>query len=414
MATQQILYYKIQGKTAIVTGFKKPDAGTLIIPESIDTIPVTAISDRAFWGHPMTGVILPPSVQSIGAFAFCSCENLAEIQIPEGVAFLRDGTFRNCRKLAQISLPDSLLRVGAFAFRGCGALTKIDYPGTETKWSRIAVAAGNEALMEAARDSNKRTSAATAAKESRQTQAEMPAKQTKPDTPPLPYGLHYKILQTQAIITDFSDRSCTHLSIPDTIEGHPVTAIGDFAFLGCSALASIRIPGSVTRIGSLAFGSCSSLQEVCYNSLPMRWHRIAVADGNEALLQAALRFPDQGDALLPTCLRYKCIGEETIILDCRPSSLRELRIPEQIGNCVVTRIADGAFLDCSSLEYIELPATLTHIGYHAFDGCTGLKEIFYAGTQKTGSALSIQPGNDCLSAAAFFFADTLPLYGQTG
>ena len=43
------------------------------------------------------------------------------------------------------------------------------------------------------------------------------------------------------------------------------TEIGNFAFHGCSSLASVTIPGSVTAIGDWAFTGCSSLASV---SLP--------------------------------------------------------------------------------------------------------------------------------------------------
>ena len=50
--------------------------------------------------------------------------------------------------------------------------------------------------------------------------------------------------------------------IPEEYEGIKVTSIGKHAFLGCSKLASITIPGSVTSIGSYAFYDCYSLTSI--------------------------------------------------------------------------------------------------------------------------------------------------------
>ena len=44
--------------------------------------------------------------------------------------------------------------------------------------------------------------------------------------------------------------------------GNSVTAIGDYAFFGCSGLTSVTIPKSVTIIGNRAFYNCTGLTSV--------------------------------------------------------------------------------------------------------------------------------------------------------
>ena len=46
------------------------------------------------------------------------------------------------------------------------------------------------------------------------------------------------------------------VTIPNTINGLPVTSIGDEAFWYCSSLTSVTIPNSVTSIGDDAFYGC--------------------------------------------------------------------------------------------------------------------------------------------------------------
>ena len=74
--------------------------------------------------------------------------------------------------------------------------------------------------------------------------------------------LTYEISDGEATITDCDESATGELIIPDTLDGCPVTCIGDFAFFKCISLTSITIPGSVTIIETEAFDSCSSLTSI--------------------------------------------------------------------------------------------------------------------------------------------------------
>ena len=99
--------------------------------------------------------------------------------------------------------------------------------------------------------------------------------------------------------------SASELSIPDTLDGHAVTAIGDKAFASCGSLTSVTIPDGVTSIGDEAFSSCKSLTS------------ISIPDG------------------------VTSIGEEAFS-SCE--SLTRISIPES-----VTSISKYAFAECSEL-----------------------------------------------------------------
>ena len=70
----------------------------------------------------------------------------------------------------------------------------------------------------------------------------------------------YKSNNMAAIPVDTSGA----LTIPGTLEGYPVTRIGDYAFDGCRGLTSVTIPDGVTSIGECAFRSCDALKTVTY------------------------------------------------------------------------------------------------------------------------------------------------------
>ena len=66
---------------------------------------------------------------------------------------------------------------------------------------------------------------------------------------------------TAITITRYTGSNTT-LVIPSMIDGLPVVAIGDYAFLDCPSLKSVTIPDSITYIGDGAFEECSALTSV--------------------------------------------------------------------------------------------------------------------------------------------------------
>lgn len=71
----------------------------------------------------------------------------------------------------------------------------------------------------------------------------------------------YVITDGAACVTGYTGQEA-ELSIPDEIEGCPVTAIASGAFLNLTAITAATVPASVTSIGDGAFMGCASLKSV--------------------------------------------------------------------------------------------------------------------------------------------------------
>jgi hypothetical protein len=84
---------------------------------------------------------------------------------------------------------------------------------------------------------------------------------------PIPEGLLYEVVNGRSItITKYTEYA-TSVIIPASIDGLPITSIGDWAFYDCTNLTGVTIPASVTAIGNWAFAECDNLISVTIPSL---------------------------------------------------------------------------------------------------------------------------------------------------
>ena len=144
-------------------------------------------------------------------------------------------------------------------------------------------------------------------------------------------------------------RGCSSLpaiDLPGT-----VTTIGQYAFYGCSQLQGIAIPAGVTSMGNEAFRNCTSLTT-------------AIVAGNIGTL------PEYTFAGCSSLQTVSLAGSITTIGSrafdgC--SQLRDITLPSGL-----TTINEYAFYNCSALSVISLPSSLTTLGTAVFWGCSGL------------------------------------------
>ena len=71
----------------------------------------------------------------------------------------------------------------------------------------------------------------------------------------------YTVENEKVTITKYSGEEAD-ITVPESIKGMPVVAIGNSAFHGCKSIKSLIIPDSVLKIDSLAFNKCSNLEHV--------------------------------------------------------------------------------------------------------------------------------------------------------
>ena len=123
------LSYEIIDGEVTITDCYDQFSGDMVIPETIEGCPVTAIADEAFAEvYLLESILIPETVTSIGAGAFASCFCLKNINIPSGVTEIKDYTFSSCYSLEEITLPDTITTIGEGAFVEYVLLKRINIP----------------------------------------------------------------------------------------------------------------------------------------------------------------------------------------------------------------------------------------------------------------------------------------------
>lgn len=369
------------GTTITITTYTG-SGGAVIIPSTINNLPVTGIGYAAFYQkNSITSVTIDTNVTDIGNFAFAFCGHLTNVTMANSLTSIGDYAFEGCG-LTDISIPESVISIGEGTFGECDSLIA------------IAVAPGNLAYA----------SVAGVLFDLGQT--------TLIEYPNGKVGNSYTIPTSVVSIWDdaFEDCYLTNVILPDGLIN-----VGDEAFFGCNGLTSVSLPNGVASIGSEAFFNCLSLTNLtipasvtsiadapcvaCYSLTT-----ITVAEGNPAYSSVdGVLFDKTQTALLefPGCpsVNYTIPGGVATIGDdafgyCDVTSIT---IPnsvvsigysafEQCANLTnvtigsgVTSIGQYGFIACSGLTMVTIPNTVTNIGDFAFAGCGSLTGAYFEG-----------------------------------
>ena len=93
------LIYTTNNGAITITGYTGA-GGAVVIPSTINGMPVTSIGSNAFFNcTSLTGMTFPNSITNLGNAAFAGCTSLTNIAIPRGVT--GSGVFSNCTAAAQ-------------------------------------------------------------------------------------------------------------------------------------------------------------------------------------------------------------------------------------------------------------------------------------------------------------------------
>lgn len=131
--------YGSSNNAVTITGYNG-GGGHVIIPDSIEGMPVKYILDSAFKDKAeINSIILPKDLISIGGSAFRNCTGITHVDIPDGVSVIGNSAFRGCSGLTEVIFGSNVSKIQSSAFRDCISLDVMQFkgnaPDTSTDWN---------------------------------------------------------------------------------------------------------------------------------------------------------------------------------------------------------------------------------------------------------------------------------------
>lgn len=341
-------------------------------------------------------VTLPESIVHIDSMAFLSCSNLKGVILNEGLKTIDYMAFANCNDLNHVSLPASLDSVGDDLFKNAKFIMSVDYAAS----SPIAAPADifSPKVYEQA---ELRMPSATLEEVKKVTPwnlfKSIHAKEESGDDTEFVYkGIIYTVLdaekftcQTKAgykeevpgggLVRRIGNKYYGNLVLPSKVihgaNEYTVVAVGENGFDWNSYLPSVTIPTSVKSIGDCAFSDCHWLESVV---LPDSLKNLGNDVFSGCVSLKSVRMPEYLDSIKmmtffgckissftwPKNLRY--IGIQAF----EGTALKEVVLPPGVEEIKVR-----AFARCANLTSIELPATISRVGYSLFADSDKLSSI---------------------------------------
>lgn len=315
-------------------------------------------------GYGYNFVQIMDHVTSIGqdAFAF-SDTNQLEI-LTDDLQSIGTNAFNGCSQLKAVTLPKYLKSVGAYAFAGT-SLTEITIPASVQTIGQCAFGYYYDEYVDEDKvvDGFRIYGYADTA-------AETYAHENNIDFYDLTVYLSQDGLWEYRVLPDgsamlYSSTPSGHsyqgynnvVEIPATIDGHTVKELGAYSMSELYFAKKIIVPDSVEIIGYSAFRGCTQLSELVLGD---NIKEIGAQVVDETALSNNPEYNIDGGIYINNYL---------------------LRVEQTYQGCFHVRegtklMAFYAFGNCADIDRVELPDSITKIGYVMFDGCESLREIF--------------------------------------
>lgn len=180
--------------------------------------------------------------------------------------------------------------------------------------------------------------------------------------------LTYEINDGEVTITGCDSSISGNVVIPDTIEGYPVTKIGDDAFSNCFGIRNIEFGDNVETIGRNAFTECDNLKNVIIPDSVNTINKYAFWDCSSL---KAIQIGKGVTFIDENAFSYcDALAKITVNEDNTAYSNDEFGVLFNKDKTILITYPEGN----KQTEYI-IPDTVNEIGYRAFFDCNNITKI---------------------------------------
>ena len=403
-----------------------------VLPDS-----VKEIGENSFYEcSNLNSITFPDSLENIESYAFSGCSNLTEIVFGKGLTRINSGTFGYCYELTDIIIPDNIRSIDSEAFEYCYNLENISISDNiffigkrafyNTKWydnqpdgviylgktlykykgempenESIKIKEGTIGIASSAFDDRANLSSITVPcsvigfgsdvfygcdnltiYSYKNSNAEVYANENEIDFISVgdyvkDFEFSYKLLDDDTVEITKCIGTGTSLKIPYEIDGHTVSALGDYAFMGCANLQKVQIAYNIKKIGMNVF-NYESLKEVNFVGSYDDWKNVKSSTNFKSMHFSASKNADETNRYED--YEYNILDNNTIEITGYIGYDTEIDIPDTIKGRDVASIGDESFSDMYIFDRdviitVNLPTTLKNIGEMAFWNNDNIKEI---------------------------------------
>lgn len=216
----------------------------------------------------LTEVVLPQNITVLPMSLLAGCTSLTTFTVPSYIKELKGSTFNNCTALKSVKLPEGLTTIGGGTFSGCSALTDVNLPESLTSLGGT-IFLNCKALRHVKLPSKLTTLGAGTFNNC----TALDSVTFGPNITTMGQSTFFGCTNIKRVILpekltslpNFTFKNCT--SLDSVYISRSVASLGNQVFNGCSKLPSVTLRSNVSKIGTLCFVGCTNLKTLRVNAI---------------------------------------------------------------------------------------------------------------------------------------------------